>query len=77
MQASNIVRYRVSFWTKCYNKDKINILLTANTGETTLVENLTPEQGCFLLEMLKTPGVINCDPESLEGLVYLVSERAS
>lgn len=75
MPVCQIIRYRVSYWTKGYNKGKINFMLTTDTGETILVENLTPEQGTFLLSMLEQPGMITCDPENLEGLLHLSIDR--
>jgi hypothetical protein len=75
MPFSKIVRYKVSFWTKGYNRGKVNILLTDEKGEATLVENLTTEEGSFLLALLENPGLLTCDPESPEGVVNLTTER--
>lgn len=71
MPTCKVSKYRITFWTKGYNKGKINVLLDSNTDRAILVENLTPEQGTFLLEMLRGPGEILCDPDSPEGLIYL------
>lgn len=77
MPFSKIIRYKVSFWTKGYNRGKVNILMTDEKGEATLVENLTTEEGSFLLALLESPGNLTCDPDSPEGVVSLTSERAS
>ena len=75
MKACQIVRYRISYWTKGYNKGKINALLTGDSGETILVENLTPEQGSFLLTMINQPGSFTCDPEHPELVLNLNVDR--
>jgi hypothetical protein len=75
MKVCKIIRYKVSFWTKGYNRGKVNILLTSDNEEAILIENLTPEEGGFLLAMLENPGVVTCDPDSPEGVIQLHTER--
>lgn len=75
MPISKIIRYKVTFWAKGYNRGKVNILLTDEKGEATLVENLTTEEGGFLLAMLENPGLLTCDPDSPEGVINLTTER--
>ena len=77
MTVGKIIRYKVSFWTKGYNRGKVNILLTNENEEAILIENLTPEEGGFLLAMLENPGVVTCIPDSPEGVVNLHTELGS
>ncbi len=74
MSKCKVIGYRVSYWTKGYNKGKINVFLETESGPTMIIENLTPEHGNFILELLCSPGMITCDPESAEGMVYLSRE---
>jgi len=71
MPSCKITRYRVSHWTKGYNKGKINVVIETDTGNIMLIENLTPEHGNFLLNLFSSPGDLSCDPESNEGLMHL------
>lgn len=71
MSSCKIIRYRFSYWTKGYNKGKINVVLETETGKTMLVENLSPDHGDFLLNFLSTHGKLTCDPESNEGILHL------
>lgn len=73
MPICKILRYRFSYWTKGYNKGKINVLLDTDTKRTLMIENLTPEHGSFLLNLLRSPGTITCDPDNPEGLIHLNS----
>lgn len=71
MPSSKIIRYRISFWTKGYNKGKINAVIETESGKTMLIENLDSEQGNFLINLLSCPGEVTCDPESNDGLLHL------
>ena len=71
MPSSKIIRYRVSFWTKGYNKGKVNAVIETESGNTMLIENLDSDQGHFLLNLLSSPGQVTCDPESNDGLLHL------
>lgn len=71
MPKCRITKYRITFWTKGYNKGKISALLDTVDNQPILIENLSSEQGLFLLEMLRGPGDLICDSDSPEGLVFL------
>ncbi|MCB2179600.1 hypothetical protein KQH54_00600 [bacterium] len=71
MPKYKITKYRITFWTKGYNKGKISALLDTEDNHPLMVENLSSEQGTFLIEMLRGPGELIYDPDSPEGLIYL------
>lgn len=75
MPICKILGFRFSYWTKGYNKGKINVLLDTDKNRTLLIENLTPAHGSFLLDLLRSPGILTCDPDNPEGLIHLNSSQ--
>ncbi len=77
MTKKKVIQYRVSYWTKGYNKGKINVLLETESNEAMLIENLTPEHGIFLLDFLSHPGSITCDTDFQDGIINLHGQCVS